>query len=259
MSATITVVIHTHNEEKNIKECIQSAQLLTKDITVIDMESTDRTREIAKQNGVTIFTFPFKTYVEPAREIGIKKAKSDWVFILDADERMTPELAQEIKEKILPSTSNRLQATSYKVPRKNIFGRKKWLSHGGWWPDHQIRLILKKAFHTWPDRIHSSPQIEGSVGYLDKPFLHYFHGDIQNMVDKTTIYEQIESQLLYEAEKPVQTSTFFRKFLGELYRRLIKQQGYLDGTVGIIESMYQAYSKTITYLYLYEKKKSRTV
>ena len=97
------------------------------------------------------------------------------------------------------------------------------------------------------------------MGYLTNPFIHYFHGDLQSMVDKTAIYENIESQLLYDAGRLAETKTFFRKFFGELFRRLILKQGYLDGTIGVIESIYQAYSKTITYLYVYEKKKSSSI
>ncbi|MBP7967293.1 glycosyltransferase family 2 protein [Candidatus Woesebacteria bacterium] len=256
MSPSITVVIHTHNEEKNIDECIQSAKLLTKDIVVIDMESKDHTRDIVKKKNIRIINFPFSTYVEPARKFGISQTKSDWIFILDADERMTAELAAEILKTI---TDFSLTYTFYKVPRKNIFGRKKWLKHGGWWPDHQIRLIQKKSFQNWPEKIHSTPEITGTMGFLKNAFLHYFHGDIESMVSKTMIYENIEAELLYKAGRTVKTITFYRKFFGELFRRLIRSRGYLDGTVGIIESIYQAYSKTITYLYLYEKKKSSTL
>lgn len=261
----ITTLIHTHNEEKNIKECIESARVLTESIIVIDMESTDKTVEIAKSEGVKIVTFPYSLYVEPARAFGIKQAETDWVFILDADERMTRELAEEIKTTVHP-TSYQLLATSYfKVPRKNIFGKKQWLKHGGWWPDHQVRLLNKKYLKEWPTRIHATPVFEGSMEYLNEPFLHYFHGNIEEMVNKTMIYEEIEAQLLFEAKRPVSTFTFFRKFAGELFRRLILKRGFLDGTYGIIESFYQAYSKTITYLFLFEKyqheqqEKNRTV
>lgn len=91
------------------------------------------------------------------------------------------------------------------------------------------------------------------MGLLNNPILHYFHGDIGQMVNKTMVFEDIESELLFEAERPVYTLTFFRKFFGELFRRLILNKGFMDGTIGIIESFYQAYSKTITYLFLYEK------
>jgi len=262
----ITVVIHTFNEENNIEDCILSAKLLTNKIILIDMESIDKTVEIAKSLNIPVFNFPKSNYVEPAREFGIKQAKTDWILILDADERITEELANEIKSVIGQSRLNRSESvksvtdstdltdsTYYKVPRRNIFAGVKWLRHGGWWPDHQIRLINKKYFISWPKRIHSTPQIKGNFGYLKNPLIHYFHGDLSNMVKKTIIFEDIESELLYKTGKKTATKTFFRKFLSELYRRLIKGLGFMDGTYGVIESIYQAFSKTITYLFLYEK------
>ena len=259
----ITIIIHTRNEENNIKECIDSAKLLSNNVLVVDMESTDNTITIADKLKATVKSFPFSHYVEPAREFGISQAKTDWVFILDADERMTKELAQEIQSSIshqlsdFSKTKNDLHPTHYAIPRKTIFGRTKWLKHGGWWPDHQIRLIYKPAFITWPKEIHSSPKFTGSQGQLKNPIIHYFHGDLHTMVQKTLLFEDVESDLLLKANKKVSTFIFFRKYFGELYRRLIKHRGFLDGTVGIIESIYQAYSKTITYLFLYEKQHAK--
>ena len=97
------------------------------------------------------------------------------------------------------------------------------------------------------------------MGHLNNSFEHHFHGNIESMVQKTLVFENIESDLLFDAGKHVQTPTFFRKFVMELWRRLFQKMGFLDGTVGIMESVYQAYSKTITYLLLYEKKNRRTV
>lgn len=259
MKNSITVLIYTYNEEKNIVECIKSAQLLSNSVVVIDMESTDKTVELAKKQKAKVLVFPYSQYVEPAREFGIKSAKTDWVFILDADERITPELAQEIVPNDTAQVSQGLldsSITYYNIPRRNIFGGKKWLKHGRWWPDYQIRLINTKAFVSWPKQIHSTPIIKGKGGFLHKPLLHYFHGNLEEMVKKTIIFENIESDLLYKANKSVSTLTFFRKFIGELFRRLIKEKGFMDGTIGVIENIYQAYSKTITYIYLYEKTRS---
>lgn len=251
----VSVLIQTHNEEKHIEECIKSARYLTDSIVVVDMKSTDNTSKIAKQNGATVISFTsYPFYVEPAREFGIKEIKTEWVMILDADERMTKNLAREIREK----TDCNNKITHYKIPRKNIFGGKKWLKYGGWWPDEQIRLINLSAFKKWPTDIHSTPVISGDLGYLKEPFVHLFHGSISSMVEKTLIFEDIESELLYKNNKPVSVILFFRKFLGELWRRLFIKMGFLDGIIGIIECVYQAFSKTITYLFLYEKKeKSR--
>ena len=248
----ISILIQTHNEEKNIEDCIESSRLLSDTIVVIDMESTDQTREIAQKNNTIVVSFPYSQYVEPGRAFGLQQIKSDWVFILDADERMTQELSNEIKE-----TIHETGHSYFKVPRKNMFGGVKWLQQGGWWPDEQMRLIKLSAFKAWPKEIHSTPRIAGEIGHLNEAFLHFFHGNMETMVQKTLIFEDIESHLLYEAKKPVSTSTFFRKFFGELWRRFFAKMGFLDGTVGIMESIYQAYSKTITYLLLYEKKNRR--
>jgi len=250
----VSILIQTHNEEQNIKACITSAKLLSNSVVVVDMESTDKTQEIAKNNEVIVISFPFSSYVEPGRAFGIQQIKSDWVFILDADERITQALADEIKK-----TISQTEYTYFKVPRKNMFGGKKWLQHGGWWPDEQIRLIKLSAFESWPTQIHSTPNIKGEIGHLSAPFEHHFHGNVETMVQKTLVFENIESDLLFAANKSVSTSLFFRKFFGELWRRFFRKEGFLDGTVGIIESVYQAYSKTITYLLLYEKKNRRPV
>ncbi len=267
MKNGVTILIHTRNEEKNISSCIDSAKLLTNKIILVDMESTDKTVTIAKNRNVSVFNFPKSDYVEPAREFGIKKSKTDWVLILDADERITKELAEEINQLIHVGANfnspDKIQngLTHYKIPRQNIFGRSQWLKHGGWWPDYQIRFINKTQLVNWPKRIHSTPKIKGNFGYLANPLIHYFHGDLTSMVKKTVTFEDVESTLLYKAGRKITTKTFFRKYSAELYRRLIKYLGFLDGPFGIIESIYQAFSKTITYLFLYEKqnKKGRSI
>ena len=251
----VTVAISTANESSNIKECIKSAKLLTDRILVIDMQSTDNTVDIARTEGARVLSVPPSGYVEPVRKLAIVEAQDDWVCILDADERLTAELATEIRS--LLNESNESSPSHYYIPRKNIFGST-WLAHGGWYPDAQIRLIRKSAFQGWPERIHSTPQIVGTSGHLTNPIVHYFHGNLTQMVAKTIKYEMIESELLFEAKRPVNTMTFFRKFFGELFRRLIKHQGFRDGMMGWIESIYQAYSKTITYIFLYEKYVKKT-
>ena len=252
----VTVVITTYNEKSHIAECVASAMLLTRSVLVVDMQSTDGTAQSALRAGAQVISIERSAYVEPARMTGIAEAKGDWVFILDPDERITEEAAAEI---LRVMSKQNPPFTYYKVPRKNIFGKTTWLRYGGWWPDYQTRLIKKTAIKDWPARIHSTPIIEGEGGYLTEAIKHYFHGNVTSMVEKTITFENIESDLLYDANRSVSTPTFFRKFLGELWRRLIVKRGFLDGKIGIMESVYQAFSKTITYLLLYEKKNRRPV
>lgn len=253
-SKQLSIVIQTYNEERNIQACIENARRVTESILLIDTESTDSTVEKAKSLGVPVQSFPYSRYVEPARAFGIQAALTEWVFLLDADERFEPELIQEIR-----SVVDHPEHTHYTVPRKELFAGKVWLKHGGWWPNKLIRLIHKPSFLDWPQAIHSTPQIKGSQGELHHSLLHFSKNDYDTIVKKTTLFEDVESQLLFEANKNVSTPIFFRKFFGELFRRLIQKQGYKDGSIGIIESLYQAFSKTITWLYVYEKKNNRSL
>ena len=283
MKKGISVVIFAHNDQDRLETCIKSIKSLTKNIFLLDIGSTDKTPTLAEQLGATVHKTDFVQYVELVREEGVKLADTQWVLLLDADESLSAELANEIKEKILsggergrvPDSAQIMsymsstggketldrtrQINAFKIPRKNLFAGKKWLKHGGWWPDYQIRLINTDAFISWPRQIHSTPNIKGISSNLKNPILHNFHGDFENMVNKTLIFEDIESDLLYKAGRKANTLIFIRKFLGEFYRRFFKHAGFMDGQVGIIESIYQSFSKTITYLFLYEKKKNRPI
>ncbi|KXK10832.1 MAG: Glycosyl transferase family 2 [Microgenomates bacterium OLB23] len=153
--------------------------MVTKDVLVVDTESTDDTADVARSMGCKVLSFPYHRYVEPSREFAIQAAQGKWVLILDADECITPELAQEVKNIVIYSPH-----THFYIPRKNIFARKKWLKYGGWYPDKVLRLMKKSDFKKWPHAIHSTPIILGSKGELREPFLHYFHPNLENMVQK---------------------------------------------------------------------------
>lgn len=250
----ISIIIHSYNNGALI-DCVKSALLLTKDVFVIGEEKRKQVLDDLKKLGVIFIPFLNRDIVEPAREFGISHAKTEWVFLLDADERMTKELTTEITEAVEERSGKTASViTYYKVPRKEIIFGTKWLKHGGWWPNYQTRLIKRSAFVSWPKEIHSTPVIKGRSGFLKNPLLHFSQNDIEEIVNRTINFESKESDLLFQAGKQANVLIFKRKFLGELFRRLIRHAGFLDGKVGIIESIYQAFSKTITYIFLYEKR-----
>ena len=124
----ISVVISAYNEEQNIKDCIESVVDFANEIIVVDNSSTDKTQEIAKKSGAVIYVQendPKK--IDLQKNFGFEKAKEEWILSLDADERLTPKLAQEIT-KTLSSDSH---TSGYYIPRKNIiFG--KWIKNSIW-------------------------------------------------------------------------------------------------------------------------------
>ena len=133
----VSVAIVTANEEHNIKDALESVRLF-REIVIIDALSTDRTAEICRAYTDKFYQFPWKGYAAQKQD-AVDRTSLEWVLILDADERVTPELRQEIRETV-PVTAH----AGFFIPRKNYFlGR--WIRHSGWWPDHTLRLFRKGA------------------------------------------------------------------------------------------------------------------
>ena len=156
----ISLVVNTKNEEKDIVECIRSAQELVSEVIVADMHSTDKTIEFAKKEGATVFTVKDVGYVEPARNEAIQKAKNEWVLLLDADERLSPGLVP-----VLSEIAESDKADVVEIPFKTII-LGKWMQHTKWWPVH-LRRFFKKSCVTWPTKIHGTPDYKGRVLRLD--------------------------------------------------------------------------------------------
>lgn len=181
------------------------------------------------------------------RNLGAKKAKNEWLFYVDSDEMVTSKL----KEMILTVTPSG-EFAAYAIPRRNIF-----LGHpmrwGGWWPDFVVRLIKKDKLKGWSGELHEQPKIEGTICHLKEPLIHESHRSLSEMVEKTNMWSEIEAKLLYDSGHPkMNIFRFFSAALREVWYRGIIKLGFLDGTVGVIEIIYQTFSRLITYSKLWE-------
>lgn len=182
------------------------------------------------------------------RNLGAEKANNEWLFYVDSDEAATPKLREVV---LIATGSDKFAA--YAIPRRNIF-----LGHtmrwGGWYPDYVLRLIKKDKLKGWFGNLHEQPKIDGAVGHLKEPLIHESHRSLTEMVEKTNKWSEIEAKLLYESSHP--KMNFFRFFSAgfrEAWYRGIIKLGFLDGTVGVIEIIYQTFSRLITYSKLWEK------
>lgn len=136
----VSVVIVTHNEERNIEDALKSAAAF-QEIVVVDSFSSDRTVEICKKYTDKVFQHEWQGFARQ-KQMAVDHAFCEWVFILDADERITPALQQEIAQVAAHDSTHGFDG--FLVPRKNYFlGR--WIRHSGWWPDHTLRLFRKSA------------------------------------------------------------------------------------------------------------------
>ncbi len=257
---SLSVVIIARNEEKLIGEAIESAKFAD-EVLVLDTGSTDKTAAVAKKAGARVIKRPTKGLAFARwRTEAIKEVRGDWIFYLDADERITPELKSEILQIVSHSLSHTGCVHSdtpgvsmaYAVPRENYYlGRRvRW---GGAWPDYVKRLFWKKALKKWTGRLHEEPVFEGKLTHLRNPIRHYTHRDLTSMVAKTIEWSKLEAEELYRAHHPPVTWwRILRIMLTELWQRGIRKQGFRDGTVGVIEVIFQVFSRFITYARLWE-------
>lgn len=252
MSSGITVVINTLNEENNIKRAIGSVKGLADEIVVVDMESSDKTCEIAKSLGAKVFSHKKTGYVEPARNFAIEKASNPWVFILDADEEASPELIKEIKKII-----EKPKADYYRIPRKNIiFG--KWIRHSRWWPDANIRLF-KKGFVSWNEVIHAVPMTQGTGGEVEakeeSAIIHHHYESIEEYIERMNRYTTEYSKVKLSEGYKFIWSDLITKPASEFFSRYFYGKGYKDGLHGLALAFLQSFSEMVVYLKIWQKEK----
>lgn len=276
--ARLSVIVIAKNEEAVIKDCLESVRQLADEIVFIDTGSTDGTLKIAKKYSPRIIEIKSKKLAYARwRNRGLREARGDWVLYLDADERITPQLKNEILRVISdqrsatgrklsdhqPPVTRKKQITdhrllftglhiAYAIPRRNFYLGQE-MHYGGAWPDYVKRLFKRNKLAKWKGRLHEEPTFQGELGHLKEPMLHITHRDLSSMVGKTRKWSKIEAELLYQAgHPPVTWWRIFGIMLRELWRRAVKLQGWRDGTVGWIEIIFQMFSRFITYARLWE-------
>lgn len=246
MRNTVSAIVIAKNEEEMIKDCLESL-VWADEIIFVDTGSIDKTIHIAKKYKAKIYKTSGGSYSQ-WRNIGAKNASGKWMLYVDADERVTPRLRDEIKEVV----KEKAGCTSYAIPRRNILlGHE--MRHGGWWPDYVLRLIKKDAFVEYRGELHEQPFVKGETGKLKNPFVHISHRDLKSMLEKTNKWSAIEAKLLYSSDHPrMNLFRFASVAIREFWYRAIKEKGFLDGIYGWIEIIYQIFSKLITYTKLWE-------
>lgn len=241
----ISALVLAKDEEDRIADCLSQLNFVD-EIIVLDQNSQDKTVEIAKRFKAIILNSQDENFANN-RNILANKATNDWLLYVDADERLSKELVGEI----LSAIKNQ-KYSAYYVPRKNkILGT--WLKHGGWWPDYVPKVFEKSKLLNWSGSIHESPHVSGDFGYLKHPLIHITAPNFNHMFIKTIKWAKIEAELNYQANSPkVNSAKVLFSFFKEFGKRYFIKLGFLDGKVGLIESLYQAYHRAIVLVYLWE-------
>lgn len=242
----IIAAILTKNEARHIGDCIKSVQWAD-EVILEDSFSDDGTTAIARNMNAHIFESEFINFAV-ARNTALDNAKilgADWVLFIDADERITPELAQEIQEVVKSD-----EIAGWWVPRYNIM----WghtMRGGGWYPDYQLRLMQVGAARYDSERqVHEIVVLDGQEGHLKGHMLHYNYDSLNQFKKKQDRYIDLEARILQEKGIRAKPWTYVTMPLREFYRRYITLQGYKDGRVGLQVCGLMSWYMLVTYVRL---------
>ncbi len=241
----LTVTVITRNEAANLAAALESVRWAD-EIVVVDSESTDETVEIARRYTTAVIVRPWPGYVDQ-KNFAAAQAAHDWILSLDADERVSPELAAEIRGVLATPP----QADGYRIPRVAFhFGR--WIRSTDWYPDFQLRLYDRRRA-TWAGRhVHESVKTEGPVKRLRGELQHYAYRDLSHHVQTMDRYTTLAARQMFEDGR--RANLFHVLVLPRLafFRNYILRGGVWDGMPGLVISVMNAYYVGLKFAKLWE-------
>jgi len=244
MKVPLSVVIVTKDEERNIEAALQSVSRFS-EIIIIDDFSADSTLSIAHKYTNNIFQIRWQGYARQ-KQSGIDKASMPWVLVLDADERVTEELADEIRIAIGSAVYN-----AFYIPRKNFFlGR--WIRHGGWWPDYTLRLFRKGSACMEQREVHEKIVTDGKTAYCKNPMEHYTYREISDYIKKMDVYSALAATELHQKGVSARLYQLVLKPPVTFLRMFLFQQGFRDGFHGFALAVLYSFYTFLKYLKLRE-------
>jgi glycosyltransferase involved in cell wall biosynthesis len=239
----ISVLIIARDEEDVIGEAIKSVKNLADEVVVIDGGSTDNTIEIAEKLDAKVVKNKFKDFSDQ-RNLAASVAKGDTLFYIDSDEQATPEFIKELKEKLELNP----ELSGFYVGRKTFYYGKDW--H---FEDRVQRVFRRNKLKEWYGVVHETPRVEGELGQIFEPILHYTHRNFEQMISKTNKWSEYEAELRFRAHHPrMNVCRFARIMITGFLGSYFKGGGWRNGTAGVVEGTYQMYSMFLTYAKLWE-------
>jgi (heptosyl)LPS beta-1,4-glucosyltransferase len=243
----LAAVVLTRNVAGHITDCIATLGFADR-MVVSDSFSDDNTVALAQAAGAEVMQRTFDNFAGQ-RNAAMEAVTADWIFFVDADERIPPELAAEVRQAIMERS-----AVGWWVPRHNYIAGQR-VRHGGFYPDYQLRLLRRDKARYDPARpVHEVVLLDGPSGQLRNVMIHYNYDDWAQFHAKQARYARIESEILRERGVKPWPHKFIRQPLREFWRRYVTLQGYKDGWLGLKLAVLLAYYYGfMPHWYLFEK------
>lgn len=247
----ISLIIPTFNEAHNIEGVIDSASWVD-EIIVVDSFSEDETANLAKAKGAKVLE---RKYTGPSDQKNwvIPQAAHEWVLILDADERVTPELKKEIQAWL---KADKIPFDAFWINRQNYFMGQK-VKYSGWQGDAVVRFFKRDVCRYDNKQVHEEIQTSGiKLSRLKEKMDHYTYKDLSHFLDKMRRYAKWSAEDHFEKTPKVRWGHLIGKPFFRMIKHFFLQKGFLDGKVGFIISIIMAWGVFLRYVYIRERQKS---
>ena len=242
---TLSVIIITKNEAANIRACLESVEWAD-EIIVVDSGSTDDTVSICKEMGAQVQVHADWPGFGPQKNRALDYASKDWVFSIDADERVTPELRAAIEAALRNDVGT---CAAYRISRRSSYcGR--FMRHSGWYPDHIVRLFKRDVARFSDDLVHERLLVEGKIGQLDGKLLHYAFEDFEEVLHKMNHYSTAGAQMMQARGRQASLLGAVLRGLWSFIRTYFLRAGFLDGCEGFMLAVSNAEGTYYRYLKL---------
>lgn len=246
--AKVSVVISAYNAEDSLGKTLASLTFAD-EIIVVDNESTDETVAISKIYKAKVFSQKNNPMLNINKNYGFGKATGEWILSLDSDEEIPRELASEIKKKVDQDVDG------FWIPRKNIiFGR--WIRHGLWWPDKQLRLFRKGRGKFPCKHVHEYLEVDGPTGELLEPYIHYNYTSVSQFIHKMdALYTESEVEKHVQSGYQISWMDALRFPVSDFVKVYFAQKGYRDGLHGLVLAILQSFYSFVVFAKLWERAK----
>jgi len=247
----LSAVVITKNEEKNVRECLASVSWAD-EIIVVDAGSTDRTLDIVKEFTQKVYSRPWDGY-GAAKNFGLTQCSGEWILSVDADERVTQELREEILGKLSKIDQ---KVIAFSVPRRaNFLG--KWIYHCGWYPGRITRVFRRSAGRFTDEKVHERLETNGKTVSLQSDLLHYTDPNLKSYFEKFNKYTSLAAEELLDCRKRFSLVKLIINPIWIFFRMYILRLGFLDGIPGFILCVLSANYVFTKYAKLWEYSKRK--